>query len=81
MSPFEVASSCDIVEVGKQYLELMMRGGFDKRVFAESKDAIDREVDCIMPVMKARGGYIPTCDHGIRGIGDLQDMHDMRSRA
>jgi hypothetical protein len=32
---------------------------------AKGKDAIDREVDRIMPVMKKRGGYIPTCDHGV----------------
>jgi hypothetical protein len=42
-----------------------MSGGFDKRIMAAGKDAIDREIDRIMPVMKERGGYIPTCDHGV----------------
>ena len=65
MSPFEVASNCDVIEVGKQYPDLLIKGGIDKRILAESKGAIDREIERIMPVMKKRGGYIPTCDHGV----------------
>lgn len=65
MSPFEVAAGCDVVEIGKQYPELVMTGGFDKRVMAEGPDAIDREIDRIFPVMRERGGYLPTCDHGV----------------
>ena len=63
MSPFEVASGSDVVEIRKQYPDLLMLGGFDKRILAESKDAIDKEIDRIMPFMKKHGGYIPTCDH------------------
>jgi len=65
MSPFEVASGCDVVEIGKKYPDLRMRGGIDKRILASGKDAIDREVDRILPAMKKRGGYIPVCDHGV----------------
>jgi hypothetical protein len=65
LSPFEVASGCDVVRTGREYPELLIRGGFDKRILAAGKDPIDREVDRIMPVMKKRGGYIPTCDHGV----------------
>jgi hypothetical protein len=60
-----VASGCDVVRTGKEYPELLILGGFDKRILAQGKDAIDREVDRIMPVMVKRGGYIPTCDHGV----------------
>jgi uroporphyrinogen decarboxylase len=65
MSPFEVASGCDVVELGRQFPNLVMSGGVDKRILAESKSAIDRMVDRIFPAMRARGGYIPTCDHGV----------------
>ena len=65
MSPFEVASGCDVVEVRKKYPDLLMRGGIDKRILASSKDDIDRMLDRIMPFMRERGGYIPTCDHGV----------------
>ncbi|HEY5585728.1 MAG TPA: uroporphyrinogen decarboxylase family protein [Ruminiclostridium sp.] len=63
MSPFEVASNCDVVAIRKKYPDLLMRGGFDKRILAESIEAIDREVDRILPFMKKHGGFIPSCDH------------------
>ncbi|MGN0492851.1 MAG: uroporphyrinogen decarboxylase family protein [Acutalibacteraceae bacterium] len=65
MSPFEVASGCDVVEVRKKYPDLLIRGGFDKRIMAAGKDAIDREIERIMPFMTEKGGYIPSCDHGV----------------
>ena len=42
-----------------------MSSGIDKRVLARGKDAIDRELDRVMPAMVKRGGYYPTCDHGV----------------
>jgi uroporphyrinogen decarboxylase len=65
MSPFEVASGCDVVAAGKAYPGLAIFGGIDKRILARSTEAIDREVERILPVMRERGGYIPTCDHGV----------------
>ncbi len=65
MSPFEVASGCDVVEIGRQYPEMMMSGGIDKRALAAGKDAIDAHLAHIMPPMVERGGYYPTCDHGV----------------
>jgi len=65
MSPFEVASGCDVVEIGKQHPGLVIKGGIDKRVLAKSKKDIDRMVERILPPMRERGGYIPTCDHGV----------------
>ncbi len=65
MSPFEVAAGCDVVEIGKQHPDLAIFGGIDKRVLARSKEAIDRHLEYIIPAMRERGGYIPTCDHGV----------------
>lgn len=65
MSPFEVASRCDVVEIGKQYPALVIKGGVDKRILAKGRKAIDDMVDRIFPVMRERGGFIPTCDHGV----------------
>lgn len=81
MSPFEVASGCDVVEIGRQYPDLMMSGGVDKRVLAESKAAIDRMVDRIFPAMQARGGYIPTCDHGVPEEVPYENYLHYRKRA
>jgi len=80
MSPFEVAAGCDVVEVGKKYPDLLIKGGIDKRILASGKDAIDREVDRIMLVMKKRGGYIPTCDHGVPEEVDFNDYLHYRKR-
>ena len=65
MSPFEVASGCDVVQIGREYPDLVLTGGIDKRVLAESREAIDEHLNYILPVMRERGGYIPTCDHGV----------------
>lgn len=80
MSPFEVASGCDVVAIGKEYPDLIMRGGIDKRILAEGKEAIDRMVDSIMPVMKKRGGYIPTCDHGVPEEVSFENYMHFRKR-
>jgi len=81
MSPFEVASGCDVVEIGKKYPGLVMSGGVDKRILAEGKDAIDRMIDRIFPVMQARGGYIPTCDHGVPEEVSYENYLHYRKRA
>jgi hypothetical protein len=81
MSPFEVASGCDVVAIGQQYPDLVMSGGVDKRILAESKDAIDRMVDRIFPAMQKRGGYIPTCDHGVPEEVPYENYLHYRKRA
>lgn len=65
MSPFEVASNYDVVKIGQQHPDLLMSGGIDKRIIAQGGDALKRYLDYIMPAMQKRGGYIPTCDHGV----------------
>ena len=65
MSPFEVASGCDVVAIGQAHPNLRITGGIDKRILAAGKDDIDRHLDRTLPAMRRRGGYIPTCDHGV----------------
>jgi len=80
LSPFEVASGCDVVEIGARYPELIMSGGVDKRVLAKGKEAIDRHVDRIFPAMRKRGGYMPTCDHGVPAEVSLENYMHYRKR-
>jgi uroporphyrinogen decarboxylase len=80
MSPFEVASGCDVVRTGKEYPDLLISGGIDKRILAEGKEAIDRHIDSILPVMKKRGGYIPTCDHGVPAEVSFENYIHFRKR-
>jgi len=65
LDPFEVASGCDVVQIGKDYPWLIMSGGIDKRILAEDTGTIDRYLEMVLPVMRDRGGFIPTEDHGV----------------
>ena len=80
VSPFEVAAGSDVVRTGEKYPDLLIEGGLDKREMAKGKDAIDRMVDSILPKMQARGGYIPTCDHGVPEEVSLENYLYLRKR-
>jgi uroporphyrinogen decarboxylase len=80
MSPFEVASGCDVVAAGRQYPGLVMSGGIDKRELAKGRGAIDALVARIFPVMRERGGFCPTCDHGVPPEVSLDDYRYYRER-
>jgi hypothetical protein len=75
-----VASGCDVVEIGRQYPWLVMSGGVDKRVLAQGPKAIDAMVDHVFPAMQARGGYIPTCDHGVPEEVSFENYMHYRKR-
>ncbi len=62
MFPFEVAAGCDVNEYQKRHPGLAMMGGIDKRVLAQGKAEIDRELLRIAPAVR-RGRYIPELDH------------------
>lgn len=80
MCPFEVASGCDVVEIARQHPDLVISGGIDKRVLASGKDAIDAHLRHILPFMVARGGYYPTCDHGVPDDVSLENYLYYRRR-
>ena len=80
MSPFEVAAGCDVVEIGRQYPEMAIFGGIDKRILAKGRPAIDAMLERIIPVMRSRGGYIPTSDHGVPEEVPYQDYLYYRQR-
>lgn len=48
--------------------------GFDKRILAKSKEAIDAGPGWIIPVMKARGGYILSCYQGVPAEVSLEKL-------
>ncbi len=49
MSPWEVASGCDVVEIGRRWPDLVMAGGIDKRALAAGKEAIDAHLEHVIP--------------------------------
>lgn len=80
MSPFEVASNCDVVRTGAKYPDLRISGGVDKRVLAQGPKAIDEMINRIFPVMQKRGGFLPTCDHGVPEEVSLKNYLYFRKR-
>lgn len=65
LAPCEVAAGMDPVVLRRQFgKELRMIGGFDKRIAACGKEAIDAEFARLRPVIE-EGGYIPAIDHSV----------------
>jgi uroporphyrinogen decarboxylase len=66
MFPIEVGTwGADPVAYRKEYgKDLLMLGGFDKRILADSKAAIRTEVHRLTPLVE-EGGYIGFCDHRV----------------
>jgi uroporphyrinogen decarboxylase len=69
-----------VVRIGREYPDLAVFGGIDKRVLAASKQEIDRHLERILPAMRERGGYIPTCDHGVPEEVSLDNYLHYRKR-
>ena len=80
MSPFEVAAGCSVIHTGEKYPDLRISGGVDKRVLAQGPEAIDEMIDRIFPVMQKRGGFLPTCDHGVPEEVSLKNYLHFRKR-
>ena len=68
------------VEIGREYPELHIRGGIDKRILARGSDAIDEMLDHIMPAMTKRGRYIPCSDHAVPSDVSLAGYLHYRKR-
>jgi len=75
--PLEVNSGMDAVELGKKYgNKLFMVGNLDKREVAKGGEAMKREVDSKVSVLKEMGGYIPGVDHIIHPEFTLEKFRE-----
>jgi len=64
--PLEVASDEDPVKLKREFgKDVILWGGIDKRVLAEDKAAIKREIDSKAPWLLEQGGWIPGIDHAV----------------
>jgi hypothetical protein len=80
MSPWEVASGCDVLEAARRWPDLHLRGGIDKRVLAAGPEAIDRMLERILPPMVRRGRFMPCCDHAVPDDVSLANYLHFRRR-
>jgi uroporphyrinogen decarboxylase len=73
LHPFEVAAGMDVVQVGKDYPDLQIWGGIDKRALAKGRQAIDAELQRVLLPMKRRGGYVAGLDHSVPSDVSLEN--------
>ena len=78
--PFEVMAGMDVVEVRKQYPQLLIQGGVDKTKIARGREAIDAELDAKLPFMLSHGGYVPFVDHLVPPSVSWEDYQYYRAR-
>ena len=66
MFPIEIGNwGADPIRYRKQYgKDLLLLGGYDKHILAQSKKAIADEIDRLTPLVE-EGGFIPFCDHRV----------------
>jgi predicted house-cleaning noncanonical NTP pyrophosphatase (MazG superfamily) len=70
--PMDVNAGMDIVEARKKFPTLKFIGAFNKLKIAEGKDAIDKEFERLLPVIR-QGGFIPGCDHQVAPSTSFDD--------
>jgi len=70
--PMDVNAGMDIVKVRRDFPTLKFIGGFNKLCIAQGREAIDREFQRILPVIRS-GGYIPGADHQVAPSTSLAD--------
>lgn len=61
--PCEIASGCDPVRLRREYPDLVLMGGVDKRPLAWGPEAIERELLSKVPWLCLQRGYFPQIDH------------------
>ncbi len=63
--PFECSAGMDIREIRKEWPDLIIAGGIDKRELGKGRDAIDRELEAKLPFMFEHRRYLPSLDHHV----------------
>jgi hypothetical protein len=70
--PMDVNAGMDIVSVREEYPRLQFIGGFNKLCIAAGHQAVDREFERLLPVVR-QGGYIPGADHQVPPSTSLEN--------
>jgi len=70
--PMDVNAGMDIVKVRENFPTLKIIGGYNKLRIAEGPEAIDREFERILPVVR-QGGYIVGADHQVPPSASIEN--------
>ena len=78
--PLEVACSMDAREIRRRYgTKLFLVGNLDKRELVKGGDAMSKEIDGKVPLLKEHGGYIPGMDHVVPADCSLDRFNEYAS--
>lgn len=70
--PMDVNAGMDIVKVREMFPTLKFIGSFNKLMIAEGKEAIDREFERLLPIIR-QGGFIQGSDHQVAPSTSLEN--------
>ena len=74
LNPLEVKAGMDAIEIKKIYGDrLTLHGGVNALLWND-KEKIIAELDRLLPVLKANGGYIFSSDHSIPNSVSFDDF-------
>ena len=65
MLPFECSAGMNVCDIRREYPELIIAGGIDKREIGKGREAIDRELESKLPFMFESRRYLPSLDHHV----------------
>jgi uroporphyrinogen decarboxylase len=80
MMPFEVQAGMDIRAVRERHPRLVLFGGLDKRLLAQSRDAMEAEIQAKAVPLLRQGGYVPGLDHCVPPDVSLADFRWLLGR-
>lgn len=70
--PMDVNAGMDVVKVREHFPKLKIIGAYNKLMIADGKEAIDREFERILPVVR-QGGIIVGADHQVPPSASLEN--------
>jgi uroporphyrinogen decarboxylase len=74
LNPMEVKAGMDPVELKKMFGDRLVLHGGVNAVLWDDVEAIEAEMQAVIPVLKEGGGYIFASDHSIPSSVSLEDM-------
>ena len=80
LTPFEIQAGNNLLRIRKNYPELQILGGIDKKILREDegKVFIDKELEKVKELIKI-GGYIPHIDHHVSEDATWENFKYYRS--
>ena len=81
LNPLEVKAGMDPVHVKRTYGDRLVLHGGINAVLWDKPEAIMAEMERVVPVLKAHGGYIFSSDHSVPSSVSLEDFRRITDRA